>query len=128
VRGDRGENYEKCQKHIKKKITNLLTLLAADPPSSCELVLLCLLSCFPHLCWVPTVSFYQSRVDCAPLPCFPADQFQEALDPGNCLFSVGHNSNSNSDDSGEFMTLTTLNNYNLKNLNQCYDNQSIRKI
>jgi hypothetical protein len=37
--------------------SNLLTLLTADPPASCpKWVPLCLFSCLPHLCWVPTDS------------------------------------------------------------------------
>jgi hypothetical protein len=55
-----------------------------------EWVLLCLLSWFPHLCWVPTDSFHQNRPGQGPLPPFPADRFQEALDSGNRRFSVGH--------------------------------------
>jgi hypothetical protein len=43
--------------------TNLLTLLAADPPASrLEWVLLCLSSCLPHLFWVPTDSFISNWV------------------------------------------------------------------
>jgi hypothetical protein len=38
---------------------NLLTLFADDPPPSRpEWNPLCLFSWFPHLCWVPTDSFY----------------------------------------------------------------------
>jgi hypothetical protein len=38
--------------------SNLLTLLAADPSASRpEWVSLCLFSCLPHPCWVPTDSF-----------------------------------------------------------------------
>jgi hypothetical protein len=72
--------------HSVTKDHDLLTLLAADPFSSCpEWVLLCLLSCFPHLWWVPTDSFHRSRRSRALLPLLPAGRFQEALDPGNCL-------------------------------------------
>ncbi len=38
---------------------------------------------FPHLFWVPTDSFPQSKAGSAPHPPLPVDQFQEALDPGN---------------------------------------------
>ncbi len=71
---------------------NLLTPSAADPHSShLEWVLLCRFSCFPHLCWVPSNSFHQTRMGWAPLPPFPADRFQEALDLGNCpFFCRGH--------------------------------------
>ncbi len=41
---------------------NLLTLLAALPPSSRpECVVLHFFSCFPHLCWVPT-DFFPQRI------------------------------------------------------------------
>jgi hypothetical protein len=51
---------------------NLLTLLAADPSSSGpEWVLLHFLSCFPHLCCVPTASFPQSKAGQAPYPLCP---------------------------------------------------------
>ncbi len=71
---------------------NLLTLLAADPPPSrLELVLLNFFSCFLYLSWVPTDSFPHSRAGQFPHPPLSADQFQKALDPGNCpLLSPAH--------------------------------------
>ncbi len=70
------KSHNKCQEpllsdHSVTKGNNLLTLLAADPPSSrLDWVLHCLLSCFSYLCWVPTDFFHQSRVGQAPLPPF----------------------------------------------------------
>jgi hypothetical protein len=44
--------------YVTAEVTNLLTLLAADLPTSRqEWILLCLLSWFPHLCRVSTDSF-----------------------------------------------------------------------
>jgi hypothetical protein len=46
--------------YVPPEATNLLTLLATDPPSSHpEWILLYLLSWFPHLCWVSTDSYHQ---------------------------------------------------------------------
>jgi hypothetical protein len=70
---------------------NILTLLAAVAPSSRpEWVLLCLFSCFPLLCWVPTDSFYESWAGLAPFPSFPADRFQELWIQATALFPVSH--------------------------------------
>jgi hypothetical protein len=68
--------------------SSLLTLLAADSPASCpEWVPLCLFSCLPHICWVPTDSSLSNWVGLA-LHLLPsADRFQGDLDPGNCPFS-----------------------------------------
>ncbi len=65
--------------------TILLTLLATDPPPSRPKWVL-LFSRFPHLCCVPTDSFYQSWVGQALFPPIPADRFWEDLDAGNFPF------------------------------------------
>jgi hypothetical protein len=73
-------------------IKNLLTLLAADPPSSCpEWLLLHFSSCFPYLCLFPTNSSSQSKVGRAPHPPLSADQFQEILVQATAHFFARHN-------------------------------------
>ncbi len=68
--------------------SNLLTLLAADPSASRpEWVSLCLFSCLPHPCWVPTDSFLANWAGLALHRPPSADRFQGALDPGSCPFS-----------------------------------------
>ncbi len=73
---------------------NLLTLLAADPPSSCpEWVLLHFFSCFPHLCWVPTDSFPLSDAGRAPNPLFLQTGSRKLWIQATARFFVGHNKN-----------------------------------
>jgi hypothetical protein len=70
---------------------NLLTLLAADPPSSCpEWAPLCPFSCFHHPCWVLTDSFPQSRTDLARIPYFLQNGSRELWIQATACFSVGH--------------------------------------
>jgi hypothetical protein len=64
-------NYKFLLQILMNNSNNLLTLLVPDPLSSSpKWVLLYLSSYFPHLCWVPTDSFPQSRADLAPHPPF----------------------------------------------------------
>jgi hypothetical protein len=60
--------------HLVNNDNNLLTLLAAGPPSSHpEWILLCLLSCFPHVYWVLSNSFSQSGASLALHPLSSVD-------------------------------------------------------
>ncbi len=73
-------------------INNLLTLLAADPPSSQpEWVLLHFFSCFPHLCWVPTDSSPWVRRAGPLTPLCLQTGSRKFLIQATARFFVGHN-------------------------------------
>jgi hypothetical protein len=64
------EYYESLLLHYPAIDSNLLTLLAADPPSSSPKWVLHFSSCFPYLCWVPTsvADLYEKNVDADSCP------------------------------------------------------------